>query len=647
MKKKLFSIIILLGLSVSVFSQEKSNKEIKGDKFYFIHAFDNAINAYTKAKTLTISGQRNLAESYKNMGQIDNAESVYIDLVKNSSGVMPIDYYNYSMILKSNGNYTESEKWMNLFVDLKPNDLRSISYIQNKVTLNDLQANNSNFTLLKLSVNSEEKDFSPAYFDGKVVFTSTRAKPKMIKRKNNRDGKPYLNLYQADVEKRELVSVEKFNKKLKNKYNIGSASFSNKGTNMAYTQNKTRDKSLDRIVELQIFTASLTDGKWSEPVAFNLNNPAYSVGHPCLSEDGKTMFFTSDMPGGFGGTDLYKSIKNENGTWGKAENLGNQINTEGNEMFAFCDEKNNTLYFASDGHFGLGGLDVFSCSLSNGEANQVVNLGSPINSKEDDFSFILEKKSVTGYFASNRLGGKGDDDLYAFDMVDPASFEIIVKGVAYDQNALFLPNTLVELLDEDGNQLTMTMASDSAAYSFKIEPDRKYKLNGSKKGYADGYQEFNSYGQDSILYANVTLIQIKKIEVIDLVEGDNLSKLTEGGVKNIYFDYGRAIIRKDAAKELDKIVKIMNENPTMVVELSSYTDCRSSMAYNQILSEKRAKSSSDYIKKRISKPERIYGKGYGESVLVNGCACEDAIVSDCSESEHQKNRRTEFVVIKK
>jgi len=252
MKKTLFSIIILLGLSVNAFSQDKSHKEIKGDKYYFIYVFDDAIDAYLNAKVLTVSGQRHLAESYKNTRQIEKAEASYLTLVKNSNGVLPIDYYNYAMILKSKGNYTESDLWMDKFVGQKPNDLRAMSYTANKSKLNELSNDNANFKLLKLGVNSDEKDFGPAYFNDKIVFTSTRAKVKMIKRKNNWDGKPYLDLYQEEVEKRELSNVEKFNKQLKSKFNIGSASFSNKGTNMAFTRNKARDKRMDGIVEVQI-----------------------------------------------------------------------------------------------------------------------------------------------------------------------------------------------------------------------------------------------------------------------------------------------------------------------------------------------------------------------------------------------------------
>jgi outer membrane protein OmpA-like peptidoglycan-associated protein len=647
MKKTLFSIIILLGLSVNAFSQDKSRKEIKGDKYYFIYAFDDAIDAYLDAKVLTVSGQRYLAESYKNTRQIEKAEASYLALVKNLNGVLPIDYYNYAMILKSKGNYTESDVWMDKYVGQKPNDLRAMSYTANKSKFNELSNDNANFKLLKLGINSDEKDFGPAYFNDKIVFTSTRAKVKMIKRKNNWDGKPYLDLYQADVDKRELSNVEKFNKQLKSKFNIGSASFSNKGTNMAFTRNKARDKSEDRIVELQIFLSSMKDGEWTEPVAFSLNNVAYSVGQPCLSEDGKTMFFTSDMPGGFGGSDLYKTTRAENGEWNKAENLGNQINTEGNESFAFCDEKNNMLYFASDGHYGIGGLDVFSCSMTNAKVNNVINLGKPVNSKEDDFSFILDKLSMAGYFASNRLTGEGDDDLYAFDMFTKKMIQKRIQGVSFDQNTGFLPNTLVKLLDEAGNQLAMIMTTDAANYTFNVETDKKYKLNGSKSGYYDGNQEASSYGEDSIIYADVILTYINKVEVKDLAVGDDLSKLTAGNPKTIYFDYNRYFIRPDAAIELDKIVKIMNDNPTMVVELRSYTDCRASDFSNQILSDNRAKSSAEYIQKSITKPMRIYGKGYGESILVNNCKCEDTLISDCSDSEHQKNRRTEFIIINK
>jgi outer membrane protein OmpA-like peptidoglycan-associated protein len=645
MKNTIYYLCLFVGISMNSFAQEKSAREEKGDKFYFIYAFDKAVDLYTRTKTLTTSGQRNLADSYKNLGKLTDSETEYVKLVNQTNGVLPKDYYNYAMLLKSLGKYNESNNWMDKYVGLKPNDLIAKSYTLNKNNLTKLQTSNESFKLLKLDANTDDKDFATVYFNEKIVFASSRTKAKMIKRKNNRNGNPYLNLYVADVENRQFKNVQNLSKKLNYKFNDGPASFAKNGTLMAITRNKSHDKSKDKIVELQIYLSTLKDGKWSKEEPFIMNNEGYSVGHPCLSEDGKTMYFTSDMPGGYGGTDIYKATANDQGVWSSTiENLGDKINTEGNELFPFVGENKKTLYFTSDGHFGLGGLDVFSTPISNGFIGTITNLGHPINTKYDDLSFILDKKNIAGYFSSNREGGVGDDDVYAFDYLEKTKIQKRIEGTAMNESGNFIPAAKIQLLDEKEVLLSTITASDSGKYSFKVETDKNFKLVGSKKDYMDGQKITNSFAEDSIIYADLMLMQDKSKET---KVGDDLAKKNNFNPKSIYFDFDQTVIRQDAEKELNKIVAIMNEYPTMEVEFRSYTDCRASKEYNQTLSNYRAVATANYIKSRISKPERIYGKGYGESKLVNNCACEDEVTSDCPDSEHEKNRRSEFVVIKK
>jgi outer membrane protein OmpA-like peptidoglycan-associated protein len=502
---------------------------------------------------------------------------------------------------------------------------------------------------------------------------------------------------------------------------------------MIFTRNNYKEKAKDGSVNLQLFSANFVNEKWTNEHPLPFNDKEYSVGHPSLSPDGKTLFFASNMPGGVGGTDIYKSAKQANGTWSTPENLGEDINTEGNEMFPFY-HASGILFFASDGHVGLGGLDIFLAQEKSNGFEEIKNLGAPVNTNKDDFAFIVDKQMKSGYFSSNRDGGKGDDDIYSFNLLRPFSSGKTIKGIAKDKQGTPLSDSFVKLTDEAGKEIATTTTGNDGSYSFNVDADKIYKLIGSKVNYVNGITNASTKGQEDLVTVDVILekdsglslygvikekgssialenVKVKLInsntgaeekmitgptgefrkaltenklndrvsyklimekegyltktvtyaklldkngqynilENIDIALdkvtlGADLAKLIE--VKPILFDLGKYLIRKDASVELDKIVKVMNENPTMVIALGSHTDCRGTNANNEKLSDERAKASAEYIKERIVHPERISGKGYGESQLKNGCACEGAVKSDCNESQHQENRRTEFIIVK-
>ena len=402
--------------STNLVAQEKSRKELKADKYYFRYAFDDAIDKYADAKVLTIAGQRNLANSYQKMKMNTEAEVVYSKLVV-SAGVLPEDYYNYAMVLKSLGTYDQAMLWMDKFAAQKPNDLRAKSYMNYKSQFPNMVQDNGKFKINHLNINSDADDFGTCYYKDKIVFSSTNTTKKFFVKKYNWSGKPFWNLYVADVDGSQLKTASVFNKKFNGKMHEGPASFSNDGNFMAYTRNYYDMKRKDKVVELQICFSSYADGKWSKPESFTHNNKGFSVGQPCLSANGNTMYFTSDMPGGFGGADLYKVTRTGNGQWSSPENLGNQINTEGDEMFPYYEEKSKTLIFSSNGHFGLGGLDVFMVTVDGSGFGTVKNAGAPLNTQYDDFAAIVNDQMTKGYFSSNRTGGSGGDDIYAFDVV--------------------------------------------------------------------------------------------------------------------------------------------------------------------------------------------------------------------------------------
>ncbi len=585
--------------------------------------------------------------------------------------------------------------------------------------------NNGRFQVKQLKINSDQADFGPTFYKNKIVFASSRKKTSIIKRIWSINNLPYLNLYEGEIDETgELKNLKYFKKSFNKKFNEGPATFSNDGKFMAYTKNHTNKKGA---IKLKIVTRECVDGKWNETVDFPFNNEEFSVGHPALTSDGKTMYFSSDMPGGKGGIDIYKSEKQPDNTWSKPENLGSKINTASNEMFPFY-HSDGMLFFASNGLKGNGGLDVFVVGSKEGKFGTPENLGNEINTAEDDFGLILSQDQSKGYFSSNRAGGQGDDDLYYFKNNKPFIFKKILAGLIKDENNAIIGNAKVTLLDEKGNEIKTIMSDKNGSYSFEVEPNTQYSIKSeidefkaniiainkdSKKvnndiilspkpdlGLAGKIVDLKS--NEPITNANIRLknnstgkevalkpdekgefsLPLGEIEsgaIIDYTikitsEGYlsksvdyksvfkdqkefvinpellSLNKVKTGETKlediiainPIYFDLNKYAIRPDAAAELDKVVKIMNENPTMEIELGSHTDSRGRSSSNVRLSDKRAKSSANYIKKRITNPNRITGKGYGETKLVNKCA--DGV--KCSKEDHQQNRRTEFIILK-
>ncbi|CAN5422411.1 OmpA family protein [soil metagenome] len=644
MKKLFIPIIALLVIATNCVSQEKSRSELKGDKYAFKYSYDKAIESYTHAKQLTPEGQRKLAESYCKMGETQKAAIVYSKLINTGTGVIAEDHYKYAMILKGEGKYDEANKSMDTFAGLKPLDLRAKDYEAHKNEFTALTSDNGKYKLVHLDVNTNDQDFGTCYYKDKIVFTSTRAKAKMFKKTYNGNGKPFLNMYVSDVKENQLSDPKIFDKSLDSKMHDGPASFNKEGTYMAFTRNHRNDKSKDKIVELQIYFTTYKDGDWTKAEPFIFNNQGYSVGHPALSADGNTMYFVSDMPGGFGGTDIYKTTKMDKGEWTKPENLGDKINTEGDEMFPYYEENNGTLLFSSNGRFGLGGQDIFIATMSSGGFSNVHNAGAPLNTQYDDFASIVDGKTNKGYFSSNRIGGSGYDDIYTVEFLKGLDARKKIEGIALDNNGSAIPRTFITLLDDKGNTIDTVTTKDDAAYSFFVDSDKNFKLIGKKEKYTNGENTANTHGKELVVKADVILLTKKEIVAKKIETETDLGKIAE--MNNIYFDLDKSNIRPDAEAELNKIVAIMNEYPKLKVELFAYTDCRESRAYNQLLSDKRAKAAVDYIKKRITNPERIQGKGYGETSLVNGCSCDGDVVSDCSEEEHQKNRRSEFRIVK-
>jgi outer membrane protein OmpA-like peptidoglycan-associated protein/tetratricopeptide (TPR) repeat protein len=728
-----FLFLIVISIAFNVNAQSRIEKLANED--YSTFNFSKAIARFQKVDPKNIEIWRKLAYSNEVLGKYKDAEFCW-KKVAESGYASGEDMYQYAQSLKYSKKYNESQEWLkkaNEKLDKDTRVQRNLNLEQGDYT--ELQKDKGNASVKHLSMNSEDQDFGPTIMGEQVVFASTRAIESPISRIWNWNGLPFLELYAADVlPNHDLGNIHPFQKRMKGKYHEGPASFNKNLDFVMFTRNNYggRDKTGAR--GLQLYSSTKDEkGKWSKPAGINLNSSDYSVGHPSLTSDGKIMYFVSEMPGGIGGTDIYKSVLAANGTWSKPENLGKAINTEGNEMFPFYHES-GLLYFASDGHQGLGGLDNFVAKLGeDGSVQDIINLGFPVNSSFDDFSIVFKSDMKSGYFASNRNGGSGNDDIYAVNVLKMWEFEkpitLIVKDskgnlIGKQDIALNLgESTMMVTTSDDGkvtvDALTWKNVVALAERKTFFNSEVKFAANEMKKGDVVeivmnplpifdvvGCVTDNSNNQPlsnvAIEWVNKKTGEVKKFTTNDkgefnelltknvwtdtisykvilskngylskvvsydhiLVEdgkvsvnkeanlameplkvGADLGKLVQ--VNPIYFDLGKYEIRPDAAVELDKIVDLMNANPTMVIELGSHTDCRSSKAFNLKLSDNRAKASAEYIKKRITDPKRIYGKGYGESKLVNQCECEGKKLSMvCSEEEHQANRRTEFKLIK-
>lgn len=743
--KKQCLVIALFLVAFTSFGQAGKLKKANNyfDKLAYSFAaelYEELIGSELDSPTL----KSKLATCYYLMGNTVKAENDFA-LMINSPEATKDDFFYYAQALKQNGKYSESDIWMAKVNQLSSNDSRGLSYANNTTYFDKIEGEGARFEIKNLNCNSSVSDFG-AYpsVDGKqVYFISSRRKPVIIQYEWPWNESQYLDVYKSDVDSiNELSNVSLLDKKVNTRFHEGPLCFSSDGKYVYFTRSNVargrQRKDKQGIQNLKLFRATIDqEGNWNNEEELPFNSKEYSVGHPSISNDGKDLYFVSNMPGGFGGADLYKATINPDGTFGKAENLGLVYNTEGQEMFPWFNV-NGDLFFSSNGHIGLGGLDVFVMETTEGAELQ--NVGMPVNSQSDDFAFTMNKDNLTGFFSSNRAGGKGDDDIYSYTLIKPIKKQLWIVGIARDAaTGQMLVNANVDLLNEKGVVVGTVKSDNSGSYTFKVDTNSDYvvavsgvekKQNNQRslttKNIADEVTVING---DVILekefelfmYCLVTdsksLLPLEGVKItvtnnetnsvfIDQltsktgdaekeIEGTEINEklsytiqlekegyltkvltfeynISQGGRVNvhesldltmdkinvgidlasiieinpIYFDFDKYDIRPDAEVELKKIVKVMNENPSMVIELGSHTDCRSSIDYNQKLSENRAKASAAYIQKRISNPERIYGKGYGESKLKVNCPCEGAVKSPCSKKEHQKNRRTEFVIIK-
>lgn len=558
------------------------------------------------------------------------------------------ELFKYAHASKGMGKYSRARRLLRLYdkkVEKTPaGKLRKEALQQREALLDNILGAEDLFEIKNLEINSKYSDFAPMFY-GKndLVFASAADSSFFHTRRYRWNNQPYLDLYVAKMNEQseELKSAVKFSKKINTKYHEAAVTFSPDQQTMYFTRNNSGGKRLKRdrhgINNLKLYRSRKTGDHWGEAEELPFNGDDFSTGHPAMSPDGKQLYFVSDRPGTIGETDLFVVDIFDDGSFSEPRNLGPKINTEQKELFPFI--SGNTLYFSSNGHPGLGGLDVFEAAYDPEEGFlEAKNAGKPVNSQNDDFSFIIDETTQTGYFASNRRGGKGDDDLYSFKRLLPEETnENAIHGVVADLvTGETLPEAMVELLDENRITLKEVVSAADGSFVFEgLDSHTKYQLRVRKEAYAEEVQPVQT-GDNERVTTEVALSRLQ--ELIDIEDG--IRKLR---TETVYFDFDRYSIRPDAARELDHVVETMKQYPSMVIKIESHTDSRGPEAYNKYLSDKRAKATRDYLIQQGIEARRIESAiGYGEERLLNAC---DGSVA-CTASQHQLNRRSEFIVVK-
>lgn len=656
-------------------AQEQLSRKQQADVFFNRFEYYNAARLYlplAERKNPDVKLVEKLAGCYRMMNEYEQAEKWYGKAVENKEA-QPMSHYYYAEALQRNKKFDLAKEQYRAYSGLRkpedmsikpsagndylPNESKPVS--QDAVNLRiascdsaALWTNNPKNVLIKnvAALNTKSADWGLNYYgkDG-FVFTSERSTDANENRNDiyKWTGNPWLKLFLASPDaqlKEELPVVTKQNAPTKIEYHVGPMELNEAG-DIAYVTIATRvskaDLPLDKTGKikerlytrrLELMTAVKKDGKWSDLKAFAYNNvKEYSLGHAALSKNGQVLYFASDMPGGLGKTDIWYSELQADGIWGKPVNCGSEINTGEEEAFPTTGPYGE-LYYSSKGKIGMGGYDIYSSRGEKTTWSKSQNLKYPMNSTSDDFYFI-SNDGKTGYFSSNREGGAGDDDIYSFNDQTPAVMILALDGTVYDQKSkASLDSVLVTLTDGNGLAVNRKVTEQNGKFFFGLTKDQDYKVEISKLGYASVLKTVSTKG-------------ITKSDTLTMEAFLDKDKFEPGKtyvLRNIYYDFDKANIRQDAARELNKLLAILKENPSIWIELGSHTDSRGADQYNQWLSQRRANSAVQYLIDGGIEKERIKARGYGETMLLNKCS--NGV--KCNHAAHQLNRRTEFKVIK-
>ena len=564
---------------------------------------------------------KQLAESYYNVFNTKEAAKWYAKVVEQKQDAET--YYKYAQMLKAEENFKEADKQMQQFAQLAPNDQRAKAFKSNPNYLPELQGQAKLYNIVKSDVSSDKTDFGAVLTnDNNVYFASAR---NTSKRNSNFNEEPYLDIYRATYNANGTISDAVAVDNLNTKWHDGPVSITSDGNTMYYGSESFNEKEFTKDKEknakfgkIYLYKATKEGDNWSNVKPLPFNNRGYDVRNPSISKDGKTLYFSSNMPGGFGGEDIWKVSVNGD-EYGTPENLGAKVNTEANESFPYITD-DNILFFSSNGKQGFGGLDVFRMDLNKG--SDAMNVGEPVNTSKDDFAFTYNATKKVGFFSSNR---DGNDDIFKADPVCNVQALVRVKDA---KTGKVIEGATVMLVDEKQKTISNQTTAVNGETSTGVMCNTAYSAQVSKSGYESGVFEVKKAENEQVVVEallNPIMPIITETEVI---------------LQPIYFEFDRSNITAEGAAELDKLVIVMNEHPNMVIFAKSHTDSRGSDKYNMNLSDRRAKATVQYlISKGIAK-DRISGQGFGESEPKVAC-------KPCNEEQHAQNRRSEFLIVKK
>lgn len=622
--KNLYIALSFTAISITLSAQNKSTQTADKlfERFEYVDAAKEYLKIVEKGKA-TEYVYRQLADSYFYVFNPTEAVKWYAKATQMSQDAET--YYRYAQMLKATGKYEEANKQMQKFANAAPNDSRAIEFRKNPDYLPKLLSKVKQYNVNSLEISSDKSDFGAVLYDNSLYFASARGGAKS----SGWNEEPYFDIYKADYNTDGTITNINAFTELNSKWHDGPMTLSTDGKTLFFASESFREKkayeqSKDKKTktgQLYLYKAVKSeDNKWRDIVVLPFNDKSYTNSNPSLSRDGKTLYFSSNRPGGLGGVDIWKAAVNADGTYGTPENLGPKVNTEGNESFPFIADDNKTLYFSSTGRQGFGGLDVYQVDLSGG--SEAVNMGKPVNTEKDDFSFTFNEGKKIGFLASNR---NGNDDIFGAVPVCGVDALAIVTDA---KTGAILANASVSVLDEKKNIVGTETANAKGEVHFNLECDRPYVLQATKEGY-----DSNTFAVNKTREPKVTVnAELQPIEVI-ITE-------TEVILAPIYFEFNKSNITQEGAVELNKLVDVMKKNEKMVIFVKSHTDSKGSDQYNLNLSERRAQSTVQYVISKGIDAKRISGKGMGE--LEPKIPCGDK----CTEDENALNRRSEFLIVK-
>ncbi|MDB5119522.1 MAG: OmpA/MotB domain protein [Sphingobacteriales bacterium] len=654
------------------------------EKLNFVAAI-KGLKVVLQKNSRNVLAQELIANSYRNIRNYDEALFWYSELVKQPS-LKQEWVIHYAEALANKERYEESEQWYRKYQRLAPKDQRTIAFI--KAGINKWSQESAEWKVSSININTSASEYSPIYYNGGLLFSSNRPKPSILKHVFGWDQTPFSDLYVVENldDVLDLDSTKHgdkiFKKHTSYKYNDDDTEMSSNDSrtlgnmtlklddsvnfqeykaialplkgkvntrfhegaplllpdgSLMFTRNNFyngKAKNSQRgINKLKLFTA--TGLSLNHIENFPYNSDEYSVGHPAISADGNTLIFASDMPGSYGGTDLFYSTRLSSGRpWSKPTNMGRKINTEGNELFPYWD-KSGKLFFSSTGHPGFGGLDIFETSLKNMKVvGTPHNLGVPFNSSVDDFGFIRSDDENSGFFSSNR---SGNDDIYSFKRI---TYAVKLEGLVIDPRTS-LPVGGSKVLLKHGKFIDTITTDSKGAFNKDLLKQMDYEVTAKNPGYFSNSIVVTTTGIETDSVINVVL-KLDKPDLSQQYVLNNCDSLKRAfSVESIYYDLDKWDIRPDARPALNELVELMKTYPNIKLISASHTDTRASDTYNKALSLRRGQSAKNYLVSKGINANRIRIEYYGKSRLVNNC--KDDV--PCTEDDQQLNRRTEFEVL--